>query len=71
LHDLGVINIMSKQKKTPANSSQPEPKQTAEIEPKLLSTGLEDYGFWSQEMAKQKAQQTEPDKPFRRGRIWC
>ena len=44
---------MSKQKKTPANSSQPEPKQTAEIEPKLLSTGLEDYGFWSQEMAKQ------------------
>jgi cyanobactin cluster PatC/TenC/TruC protein len=32
---------------------------------------LEDYGFWSQEMAKQKAQQTEPDKPFRRGRIWC
>ena len=43
----------------------------ATIEPKLLSTGLEDYGFWSQEMAKQKAQQTEPDKPFRRGRIWC
>jgi cyanobactin cluster PatC/TenC/TruC protein len=37
----------------------------------LLSTGLEDYGFWSQEMARQKAQQTEPDKPFRRGRIWC
>ncbi|QSV61354.1 MAG: hypothetical protein HEQ26_05640 [Dolichospermum sp. DL01] len=27
---------MSKQKKTPANSSQPEPKQTAEIERKLL-----------------------------------
>ncbi|MFM6277860.1 MULTISPECIES: cyanobactin biosynthesis PatC/TenC/TruC family protein [Nostocales] len=22
-------------------------------------------------MARQKAQQTEPDKPFRRGRIWC
>ncbi|KHG39285.1 MAG: cyanobactin biosynthesis PatC/TenC/TruC family protein [Aphanizomenon flos-aquae KM1D3_PB] len=71
MHDLGVINIMSKQKKTPANSSELEPKLPAEIERKLLSTGLEDYGFWSQEMAKQKAQQTEPDKPFRRGRIWC
>ncbi|MFM6245241.1 MAG: cyanobactin biosynthesis PatC/TenC/TruC family protein [Dolichospermum sp.] len=22
-------------------------------------------------MARQKAQQTEPDQPFRRGRIWC
>ncbi|MFN5241451.1 MAG: cyanobactin biosynthesis PatC/TenC/TruC family protein [Aphanizomenon sp.] len=22
-------------------------------------------------MARQKAQQTEPDKPFCRGRIWC
>ncbi len=62
---------MSKQKKTPANSSQPEPKQTAEIKRNILSTGLEDYGFWSQEMARQKPQQTEPDKPFRRGRIWC
>ncbi|MFM6000577.1 MAG: cyanobactin biosynthesis PatC/TenC/TruC family protein [Cuspidothrix sp.] len=37
----------------------------------MLSTGLEDYGFWSQEMARQKAEQTEPDQPFRRGRIWC
>nr|WP_217385575.1 cyanobactin biosynthesis PatC/TenC/TruC family protein [Dolichospermum sp. UHCC 0259] len=42
-----------------------------ELKQKLLTTGLADYGFWSQEMAKQKAQQTEPDKPFRRGRIWC
>ncbi|MFM6509626.1 MAG: cyanobactin biosynthesis PatC/TenC/TruC family protein, partial [Dolichospermum sp.] len=63
--------VMSKPKKTPANSSQPEPQKPQEIERKLLSTGLEDYGFWSQEMARQKAQQTEPDKPFRRGRIWC
>jgi cyanobactin cluster PatC/TenC/TruC protein len=62
---------MSKQKKTPVSSSLPEPQQSQEIERKLLSTGLEDYGFWSQEMARQKAQQTEPDKPFRRGRIWC
>ncbi|AHJ29692.1 hypothetical protein BMF81_03595 [Nodularia spumigena UHCC 0039] len=71
MYVLGIIKIMSKQKKTPANSSQPEPQAPAEIERKLLSTGLEDYGFWSQEMARQKAAQTEPDKPFRRGRIWC
>jgi hypothetical protein len=37
---------MSKQEKTPANSSQPEPKQIAEIKRNILSTGLEDYGFW-------------------------
>ncbi|MBC5796081.1 cyanobactin biosynthesis PatC/TenC/TruC family protein [Sphaerospermopsis sp. LEGE 00249] len=71
MYVLGIIKIMSIPKKTPANSSQPEPQLPAEIERKLLSTGLEDYGFWSQEMARQKAQQTEPDKPFRRGRIWC
>ena len=33
------------------------------------STGLEDYGYWFKEMAKQ--QQTEPDPHFRRGRIWA
>ncbi|MEH2279422.1 MAG: LamG-like jellyroll fold domain-containing protein [Nostoc sp.] len=32
------------------------------------STGLEDYGYWFKEMAKQ--QKTEADPPFRRGRIW-
>ena len=37
---------MSKQKKTPVSSSLPEPQQSQEIERKLLSTGLEDYGFW-------------------------
>jgi cyanobactin cluster PatC/TenC/TruC protein len=62
---------MSKQEKTPVSSSLPEPQQSQEIKRNILSTGLEDYGFWSQEMARQKAQQTEPDKPFRRGRIWC
>ncbi|MFM6006294.1 MAG: cyanobactin biosynthesis PatC/TenC/TruC family protein [Sphaerospermopsis kisseleviana] len=68
---------MSEENQTTANSSStesrtsPTPEKAAEIERKLLSTGLEDYGFWSQEMARQKAQQTEPDKPFRRGRIWC
>jgi cyanobactin cluster PatC/TenC/TruC protein len=33
------------------------------------STGLEDYGYWFKEMAKQ--QKTEADPPFRRGRIWA
>ena len=33
------------------------------------STGLEDYGFWFREMAKQ--QKTEADAPFLRGRIWA
>lgn len=32
------------------------------------STGLEDYGYWYKEMAKQ--QTTEAQPPFRRGRIW-
>ena len=72
MYDLGVIKIMAtRQKKTTASASKTETKQPEELERKLLSTGLEDYGFWSQEMAKQKAKQTEPDKPFRRGRIWC
>ena len=71
MYDLGVIKIMAtRQKKTTASSTQKK-QQPEEIERKLLSTGLEDYGFWSQEMARQKAKQTEPDKPFRRGRIWC
>lgn len=33
------------------------------------STGLEDYGYWYKEMAKQ--QKTEADPPFLRGRIWA
>ncbi|BAZ31341.1 hypothetical protein NIES4074_38130 [Cylindrospermum sp. NIES-4074] len=33
------------------------------------STGLEDYGYWFREMAKQQKTQTEPH--FRRGRIWA
>lgn len=35
----------------------------------VRSTGLEDYGYWFREMAKQ--QKTEADPPFRRGRIWA
>ncbi|MCL1469839.1 LamG-like jellyroll fold domain-containing protein [Argonema antarcticum] len=34
----------------------------------VRSTGLEDYGYWFREMAKQ--QKTEAEPPFRRGRIW-
>lgn len=34
------------------------------------STGLEDYGFWFKEIAKQYKAKTEADPPFRRGRIW-
>jgi cyanobactin cluster PatC/TenC/TruC protein len=37
----------------------------------LRSTGLVDYGYWLTEMAKQTAQKTEADPPFRRGRIWA
>jgi cyanobactin cluster PatC/TenC/TruC protein len=33
------------------------------------STGLEDYGYWFKEMAKQH--KTEADSPFLRGRIWA
>ncbi|MBL1201207.1 MAG: cyanobactin biosynthesis PatC/TenC/TruC family protein [Nostoc sp. GBBB01] len=47
------------------------PEKAKEIEKHLLATGLEDYGFWWQEMLKAQAQKTEPDKPFRRGRIWA
>ncbi|MFB2923767.1 LamG-like jellyroll fold domain-containing protein [Aerosakkonema funiforme] len=35
----------------------------------VRSTGLEDYGYWFREIAKQ--QKTEADPPFRRGRIWA
>ncbi|NEZ56013.1 LamG-like jellyroll fold domain-containing protein [Adonisia turfae] len=34
------------------------------------STGLEDYGYWYREMAKQQKAKTEADPPFLRGRIW-
>lgn len=72
---------MPKKINTTPNSNPTEPKNfpteeikteeiKEEIKSHLLSTGLEDYGFWWQEMAKDKTQKSEPDKPFRRGRIW-
>ncbi|MFN6515996.1 MAG: cyanobactin biosynthesis PatC/TenC/TruC family protein [Nostoc sp. CreGUA01] len=69
---------MAKKQQSPENSEptpitppikQPEgiPKQ---IESHLLATGLEDYGFWWQEMLKAQANSDKERKPFRRGRIW-
>ncbi|NER82598.1 MAG: cyanobactin biosynthesis PatC/TenC/TruC family protein [Leptolyngbya sp. SIO1D8] len=34
------------------------------------STGLEDYGYWYREMAKQQKAKAQADPPFLRGRIW-
>ncbi|MCM0590528.2 MAG: cyanobactin biosynthesis PatC/TenC/TruC family protein [Gloeotrichia echinulata IR180] len=61
---------MSKKEKATAQSNQAQEEKIEEIKSHLLATGLEDYGFWWQEIAKIKSQQTEQDKPFRRGRIW-
>ncbi|MGH7999273.1 MAG: cyanobactin biosynthesis PatC/TenC/TruC family protein [Brasilonema sp.] len=36
----------------------------------MLATGLEDYGFWWQEMLKAQKASEKEQKPFRRGRIW-
>ncbi|WP_414583314.1 LamG-like jellyroll fold domain-containing protein [Scytonema sp. PCC 10023] len=56
---------------TPTPASETTDSSTSkEVERHLLATGLEDYGFWWQEMLKAQAEKTEPDKPFRRGRIW-
>ncbi|BAY21333.1 LamG domain-containing protein [Calothrix sp. NIES-2100] len=72
---LGVTTNMSKEKKatpkTETDTTAPSADKNQEIQSHLLSTGLEDYGFWWQQMAKDKANQSEPEKPFRRGRIWA
>ncbi|MDZ8078118.1 MAG: LamG-like jellyroll fold domain-containing protein [Nostoc sp. DcaGUA01] len=68
-HELLVAKTITKEKETTSELREAEQK-TKEIEKHLLATGLEDYGFWWQEMLKAQAQKTEPDKPFRRGRIW-
>lgn len=66
--EIGVTKTMTEKKKPTSNKA--TDKKLEEIKNHLLSTGLEDYGFWWQEMAKKKAAQSEPDQPFRRGRIW-
>jgi cyanobactin cluster PatC/TenC/TruC protein len=55
----------------PAKEVKPETegKPAKEVKSHLLATGLEDYGFWWQQMAKEQSSQKEK-KPFRRGRIW-
>jgi cyanobactin cluster PatC/TenC/TruC protein len=80
--ELGVIKTMSKEKKIPLNLNQVEPnkieeqppsvtpEKKEEIQKHLLATGLEDYGFWWQEMLKVQASSQKEQKPFRRGRIW-
>ena len=45
-----------------------KPEETIKVS--SLSTGLEDYGFWCEQVKKERAARTEPDPPFRRGRIW-
>ena len=55
----------------PAAEVKPETevKPATEAQRRLLATGLEDYGFWWQQMAKEQSSPKEK-KPFRRGRIW-
>ncbi len=52
----------------PTTQSEGIPKK---VESHLLATGLEDYGFWWQEMLKAQANSDKERKPFRRGRIWA
>lgn len=66
--ELGVTKTVTKEKKTTTNSSEVAQKKTEEqktsqnqqkteeIKNHLLATGLEDYGFWWQEMAKKKSE---------------
>jgi cyanobactin cluster PatC/TenC/TruC protein len=65
---------MAKKQQSPENSEPTPSKQPEEIskqvESHLLATGLEDYGFWWQEMLKAQATSNKEPKPFRRGRIW-
>lgn len=42
-----------------------------EAEHDYLMTGLSDYGFWCDQMKKERASHKQEDPPFRRGRIWC
>ncbi|MDZ8110650.1 MAG: LamG-like jellyroll fold domain-containing protein [Nostoc sp. DedQUE12a] len=76
-YELLVAKTVTKEKETTSELGEAKQQtaqnleKTKEIEKHLLATGLEDYGFWWQEMLKAQTQKTEPDKPFRRGRIWA
>jgi cyanobactin cluster PatC/TenC/TruC protein len=65
---------MSKEKKTAAENKIAQPitkPEKKEIQQDLMMTGLSDYGFWSEQVKKERAERKEPDPSFRRGRIWC
>jgi len=75
--ELGVDQNMAKEKKASPTSSETEEKKLPQSEETLeaikvsnLETGLVDYGFWCEQVKKERAARTEPDPPFRRGRIW-
>ena len=76
--ELGVEQIMAKKpdknspqsSETEANKAPLAEKPEETIKVSSLSTGLEDYGFWCEQVKKERAARTEPDPPFRRGRIW-
>ena len=59
----------NKSSKSQGNKGTSGDNQPEEIQRHLQATGLEDYGFWWQEMAKEQAKH-DNGKPFRRGRIW-
>jgi cyanobactin cluster PatC/TenC/TruC protein len=63
------VKPQSETKPTAEGKPETEVKTAAKVERHLLATGLEDYGFWWQQMAKEQSSQKEK-KPFRRGRIW-
>ncbi|HBE19478.1 MAG TPA: hypothetical protein DEG17_21830 [Cyanobacteria bacterium UBA11149] len=44
--------------------------QVKELKHAVLATGLEDYGFWCEQMQKEHAARGNTNKPFRRGRIY-
>jgi cyanobactin cluster PatC/TenC/TruC protein len=83
--ELGVETSMATKKEAKASeiSSKTEPSKTQDKKPPTTekiaevikcstsATGLEDYGFWCQQVSKERAAKTEPDPPFRRGRIWA
>lgn len=52
----------------PTQSEADTPKVKERKKPKILATGLEDYGKWRAMFKDHKRDENEP--PFRRGRIW-
>jgi cyanobactin cluster PatC/TenC/TruC protein len=71
-----LILIMATEKKpeaTPKTSGDHPPKKKLvkyKFKQDTLTTGLSDYGFWTQQVKEERAKLPEIDPPFRRGRIW-